>query len=93
MKAIAFKQRCARRNKENEQKGSCAAKNAVVDLDEVKTPSPEPQQSIWVSTLTTKDEKVLLNGGWLTDSLIDAGQKLIKQAYPSIQGLQVHYNL
>lgn len=87
MKSIALKQRCAQRNKEKEQKETCAAKNAVIDLDIVKTPPPEP---IWVSTLTTEDEKVLLNGGWLTDSLINAGQKLIKQAYPGIQGLQVY---
>ena len=31
---------------------------------------------------------VLIHGRWLTDSLVNASQQLIKQAYPHIQGLQ-----
>ena len=31
---------------------------------------------------------MLLNGGWLNDKIIEAGQKLIKEAFPAIAGLQ-----
>jgi len=31
---------------------------------------------------------VLLNGEWLSDVLVNAGQKLIQQAHPHVHGLQ-----
>ena len=59
----------------------------VIDLDTVTT-SASPQPSQWLSSLTTDDEKVLLNGGWLSDLLINAGQRLIQRTYPHVCGLQ-----
>jgi len=41
-----------------------------------------------VSNLTVDDEKVLLNGEWLSDTLVNTGQKLIQQAHPHVHGLQ-----
>ena len=35
------------------------------------------------------DYNCILNGKWITDSIINAGQKLIKEAFPHIGGLQV----
>ena len=52
------------------------------------TPPTAPQPSQWVSNLTVDDEKVLLNGEWLSDILVNAGQKLIQQAHPHVHGLQ-----
>ena len=82
--ALALKQRsCARKRKRCESDFEAS----IVDLDTYKTPSPEPP-SHWVSNLTVKDEQVLTHGRWLNDSLVNASQLLIKQAYPHIQGLQ-----
>ncbi|KAL5500586.1 hypothetical protein EMCRGX_G012175 [Ephydatia muelleri] len=40
----------------------------------------------WVPGLTTEDKKMITSGGWLSDQIVDAGQKLLKSTYP--QGLQ-----
>ena len=42
----------------------------------------------WVPGLTTKDKKMITRGGWLSDQIVDSGQKLLKSMYPHIQGLQ-----
>lgn len=34
------------------------------------------------------DKDVIIKGTWLTDSIINAGMKLMKEAYPHIEGLQ-----
>ena len=39
-------------------------------------------------TLTVEDEKVLLDGGWLSDRLVNAGQRLIQQAHSCVSGMQ-----
>ena len=31
---------------------------------------------------------MITSGGWLSDQIVDAGQKLMKSMYPHIQGLQ-----
>ena len=31
---------------------------------------------------------MITSGGWLSDQIVDAGQKLLKSMYPHIQGLQ-----
>ena len=41
-----------------------------------------------VPGLTTEDKKMITSGGWLSDEIVDAGQKLLKSMYPHIQGLQ-----
>ena len=43
---------------------------------------------MWVDNLNTEDEKVLLNGDWLNDKLINAGQMLIKESYPQVYGFK-----
>ena len=84
VKDIAFKQREA--TSRNKQKATESV--PVINLDAATTPPPDPQSSQWVSNLTVRDEKVLLSGEWLTDSLVNAGQRLIQQAHPHVQGLQ-----
>ena len=44
----------------------------------------------WIQELTLfpSDRKSLINGRWLNDAVITAGQKLLKDAYPHIGGLQ-----
>ena len=44
----------------------------------------------WIQELTLfpSDKNSLINGSWLSDALITAGQKLLKDAYPHIGGLQ-----
>ena len=39
--------------------------------------------------LSMYDYEVLVGDKWLTDSIIDAGQKLLRSDYPSVHGLQV----
>eukprot|EP00731_Ephydatia_muelleri_P004908 Em0002g1084a len=37
----------------------------------------------WVPGLTTEDKKMITSGGWLSDEIVDAGQKLLKSTYPN----------
>uniref|UniRef100_A0A1X7U401 Uncharacterized protein n=1 Tax=Amphimedon queenslandica TaxID=400682 RepID=A0A1X7U401_AMPQE len=39
-------------------------------------------------SLTVYDKDIITKGAWLTDSIINAGMKLMKEAYPHIEGLQ-----
>ena len=41
-----------------------------------------------VPGLTTEDKKMITSGGWLSDQIEDAGQKLLKSMHPHVQGLQ-----
>ena len=52
--------------------------------------SPPPPSDWWVKDLLLKpeDKKTLLSGGWLSDHHIGAAQKLLKNQYPHIDGLQ-----
>ena len=58
-----------------------------VDTEAANTTTPAQPQP-WVLGLTLDDEQILINGDWLTDSLINAGQQLIQQTFPHIRGLQ-----
>ena len=44
----------------------------------------------WIQELTLfpSDRKLSINGRWLSDAVITAGQKLLKDSYPHIGGLQ-----
>ena len=42
----------------------------------------------WVLGLDKSDELLILNGEWLTDAIIIAGQNLIKERYSHIRGFQ-----
>ncbi|KAL5493490.1 hypothetical protein EMCRGX_G014680 [Ephydatia muelleri] len=57
---------------------------------EVESYVPLAQDEVqhWVPGLTTEDKKMITSGGWLSDEIVDAGQKLLKSTYPNIQGLQ-----
>ena len=71
--------RQARKRKENSE---------VVDLD-VMPPTKVKEPLVWVDNPNTEDEKVLRNGDWLNDKLINAGQMLIKESYPQVYGFQM----
>jgi Ulp1 family protease len=62
--------------------------NAAAPIDLDSLPSPPNKQTPWVLNLKRTDEKVLLNGEWLTDTLINAGQMLIKSFYKKTSGFQ-----
>eukprot|EP00731_Ephydatia_muelleri_P019971 Em0012g796a len=53
----------------------------------IKVESYVPLQH-WVPGLTTEDKKMITSGGWISDEIVNAGQKLLKSTYPNIQGLQ-----
>ncbi|KAL5468791.1 hypothetical protein EMCRGX_G029910 [Ephydatia muelleri] len=57
---------------------------------EVESYVPLAQDEVqhWVPGLTTEDKKMITSGGWLSDQIVDASQKLLKSMYPHIQGLQ-----
>ena len=61
-----------------------------VDTEAANTmlPSASAQPQPWVLYLTRSNEQILLSGDWMTDSLINAGQQLIQQAFPHVRGLQ-----
>ena len=46
----------------------------VVDLDVIRSPKDQVAVPKWVGSLDTKDEWLLLDGEWLNDRLINAGQ-------------------
>jgi hypothetical protein len=70
------------------QQPPISKRKTIIDLDKVLSPQNE-QPKIWISEpLTYSDKHALANGDWLTDHLVDAGQKLIKQAYNHNPGLQ-----
>ena len=81
VKAIAFRQRQAQRMKEQQQSHN----GSLIDLETVKTPPDSPRSSQWLSS---REKKTLLNGRWLSDTLINAGQELIHQQFPHISELQ-----
>lgn len=59
----------------------------VIDVDTVPSPLLATVQP-WVSNLTVDDKVALLNGQWLNDRIINAGQQLIQTTYPHVDGLQ-----
>ena len=52
---------------------------------------PKTQEYSWLPTLqlSMNDYRLLVGEDWLTDSLINAAQKLLKKSYPKVGGLQV----
>ena len=57
---------------------------------EVESYVPLAQDEVqhWVPGLTTEDKKMVTSGGWLSDEIVDAGQKLLKSTYPHILGFK-----
>ena len=60
-----------------------------VDLTDCN--SKAEAQEYWLPTLQLLlvDYKSLVGGDWLTDNVINAAQKLLKQSYPHVGGLQI----
>ena len=86
LKNLAFKLR-EKQREERRQARKRKETSEVIDLD-VIPPTKVKEPSVWVNNLNTEDEKVLLNGDWLNDKLINAGQMLIKESYPQVYGFQ-----
>ena len=83
MKNLAFKKREKLRSKNRNGNEN----SELINLDSVtvaKTKDPPK----WVYNLTIADEKVLLNGEWLNDRIMNACQELIRGKYPNMLGLQ-----
>ena len=78
--------RVAKLMRQNSKKMTVPCQPAV----EVESYVPLAQDDVqhWVPGLTTEDKKMITSGGWLSDEIVDAGQKLLKSMYPHIQGLQ-----
>ena len=60
-----------------------------VDLTDCN--SKAEAQEYWLPTLQLLmvDYKSRVGGDWLTDNVINAAQKLLKQSYPHVGGLQI----
>ena len=66
-------------------------KPEVIDIDKYQPSQKSQKQKFWIKELNLleSDREILLNRtGLLTDSIIDAAQKLLKQAFPTLSGLQ-----
>ena len=60
-------------------------------IEEYKLKKPEQSRKLWIPelNLAKSEQDVLLNPtAWLTDTLIDAAQILLKKANPAMSGLQ-----
>ena len=58
------------------------------DLYCKKLPSGIPKHHQWVLGLTLVEKDSITNGEWLSDRIIDVGQKLLKQKFPHVAGPQ-----
>ena len=64
-------------------------KPAVIDVDKYQPKKPKREILDQGTNLLERDRDILLNpAGLLNDSIIDAAQKLLKQAFPALSGLQ-----
>ena len=67
----------------------------IIDLD-VEQPVRQPKKQIkppamWISSLnlSQKDKEVLLSPtAWITDSIVNAAQQLLREQFPQLPGLQ-----
>ena len=87
-KNMAYKMREAHRKEALKLKIKKDSQEEVIDVDAVLSIKNDQDQQLLPSLNLQHDEDVLLNGDWLTDSIINQGQNLIKKAFPHIQGLQ-----
>ena len=55
----------------------------VVNIDDCSSTEEEQEPGI-----LAEDREILEGEGWLSDRLVDAGQKLIKQRFPHVGGFQ-----
>ena len=85
---MAYKMREAHRKEALKLKIKKDSQEEVIDVDAVLSLKNDQDQQLLPSLNLQHDEDVLLNGDWLTDSIINQGQNLIKKAFPHIQGLQ-----
>lgn len=59
-----------------------------IDLTKYSTPKQSTEYWIQNLHLYPADKQILLGEGWLTDSIINAGQYLLKRSHPHVGGLQ-----
>ena len=63
----------------------------VITVEDYKMKNPAESQKIWIPELclAKSDRDIMLNPtAWLTDSIINAAQTLLKKANPLMSGLQ-----
>ena len=66
-------------------------KPEVIDVDKYQASHKSQNEKFWIRELNLleRDRDILLNpAGLLNDSIIDVAQKLLKQAFPALSGLQ-----
>ena len=66
-------------------------KPEVIDVNKYQASHKSQNKKFWIweLNLLERDRDILLNpAGLLNDSIIDAAQKLLKQAFPALSGLQ-----
>ena len=86
VKDLAFKVR-EKQREERRQARKMKGSSELIDLDVMLSPKVK-EPSMWVHNLNTEDEKVLLNGEWMNDKLMNDGQMLIKESYPQVCDFQ-----
>lgn len=78
-----------KRRKSSKTTSKDTTESQPYDVDAHISHLPEPEAWIQELGLSKHEEEILMNGMWLNDTLIDAGQKLLKiQFGQKIQGLQ-----
>ena len=63
----------------------------AITVEDYKLKEPLQLQKVWLPELNLlkSDQDILLNPtAWVTDSLMDAAQMLLKKVNPAMQGLQ-----
>ena len=64
----------------------------VIDVEDVvKKGAQHREQRYWIKDLSlfVSDRQSLMSGDWLTDAIINCAQKLLKESYPLMGGLQM----
>ena len=59
-----------------------------VDLTQYASCAQSAEYWVQALQLYSSDKTSLEGGGWLTDSVVNAGQMLLKNAYPHVEGVQ-----
>ena len=61
-----------------------------VDLTQMHPIQDCKRDPQWIEELGLEflHKECIINGGWLTDEVINAGQKLLEKSYPAMGGLQ-----
>ena len=68
----------------------CSLLTFCIDVIVVHKSAPSPKSDMWIRELqlSMSDLNILLNGGELTDSIINASQQLLSEQHPHLVGFQ-----